>query len=89
MTKKDLYKAAIEKWGVGLQVEMAIEECSELIQAIQKVKRNDTIVANSHVCEEIADVEIMIEQLRGIFESDIIDQYKAEKLERLEIRIKS
>lgn len=87
MDKIELYKKAIEKWGVISQVEMAIEECSELIQAIQKVKRSNTIETNTHVCEEIADVEIMIEQLREIFESDIIDQYKTEKLERLERRI--
>jgi len=43
MKKEDLYKAAIEKWGVVSQVEMAVEECSELIQAIQKVKRSNTI----------------------------------------------
>jgi len=40
-----------------------------------------------HVCEEIADVEIMIEQLRYIFDVDLIDQFKSEKLERLEKRI--
>jgi len=87
MKKEDLYKAAIEKWGVVSQVEMAVEECSELIQAIQKVKRSNTIETNMHVCEEIADVEIMIEQLRYIFDVDLIDQFKSEKLERLEKRI--
>lgn len=87
MKKEELYRAAIVKWGVPSQVEMAIEECSELIHAIQKTKRSNGPVAQSHVCEEIADVEIMIEQLRGIFNCKIIDKYKAEKLERLEKRI--
>jgi len=41
----------------------------------------------THVCEEIADVEIMIEQLREIFDADIINQYKTDKIERLEIRL--
>lgn len=89
MTKQEIYKAAIKKYGVYSQVEMAIEECSELIQAIQKTKRNNSIIASNNVCEEIADVEIMIEQLRGIYDSNLIDRYKSEKLERLETRIKN
>jgi len=38
MLKSELYKKTIDKWGVGAQVEMAVEECSELIKAIQKLK---------------------------------------------------
>ncbi len=87
MKKEEIYKAAINKYGVFAQIEMAVEECSELIQAIQKTKRDNNIETSNHVCEEIADVEIMIEQLRGIFNSDMIDKYKQEKLERLNKRI--
>ena len=86
-SNQEIYKAAIKKYGVMSQVEMAIEECSELIQAIQKTKRSNTIINNNHVCEELADVEIMIEQLRGIYDPVLIDRYKAEKIERLEFRI--
>lgn len=44
MTKEEIYKQALEKWGVNSQIEMAVEECSELIQAIQKVKRSENII---------------------------------------------
>lgn len=87
MTKQELYKAAFKKYGVINQIEMMIEECSELIQAIQKAKRSNTIENNNHICEEIADVEIMIEQMRGIYSSEEINKCKTEKLERLEDRI--
>ena len=87
MTKPELYKAAIKKYGVISQVEMMVEECSELILAIQKTKRNNTIENNNNVCEELADVEIMMEQMRGIYDPVLIDKYKADKLERLEFRI--
>jgi len=60
---RKLYKTAVNTFGHGAQIEMAIEECAELIQALQKFKRRKP----HNVAEEIADVEIMCKQLRIIF----------------------
>ena len=72
---QELYKKAIEKWGKKSQVEMLIEECSEVIQAVQKLKReyfnNDLkkiYEVEHHLCGELADLTIMLEQMNLIFE---------------------
>lgn len=88
---KELYQKVMDKYGVDAQLNVAIEELSELIKEICKRKRGYPNVDN--LTEEIADVEIMVEQLRFICESeycilDRIDKWKAYKLNRLEERLK-
>ena len=57
---KELYKQAIETFGVEAQIWMAIEEMSELIQAICKKRRGKT----HNIEEEIVDCIIVLEQLK-------------------------
>lgn len=93
---KSVYRRAVEVWGVDSQMGMMTEEAAELIQALSKYNRSrnksEEVKKESfeHVCEEIADVENMINQMRYIFDSDLIDTYKEQKLKRtLEKIIKS
>lgn len=70
------------------QCDQAVEECSELIQAIQKNKRN----GSGNITEEIADVKIMIAQLEfllGDGKRKEINRLINQKLERQLERIKS
>ena len=88
MNKEDrekLYREAIEKNGPLAQRIVAMEECSELIQAISKKLRG----RETNVEEEIADVEIMLEQMRLMSDSSLVDKIKEEKLQRLEHRLNS
>jgi NTP pyrophosphatase (non-canonical NTP hydrolase) len=84
---QELYTEAMKKWGLESQMDMLIEECSELIKAVCKVKRsgfNDKEAINN-LNEEIADVSIMIEQIVHVYDmSRIIDMIKEEKLTRLQ-----
>lgn len=86
---QEVYKKAVDTWGVESQMNMMIEEIGELLQAISKYRRaynkSDEVkrAAYDHLCEEIADVENMINQFRYIFDSSLIDKYKEEKLKRL------
>lgn len=89
MKKQEIYKKAIEKWGANLQTNMMIEECAELIQALQKYKRNASLKTIKNIYEELADVEIMSEQMRTVFNSDSIDFEKERKIRRLESMIKA
>lgn len=83
----DLYQLAIDKWGTKAQLTVAIEELAELIKEISKVKRGMGDMNN--LAEEIADVEIMCEQLRYIFDIDsVVDAWKESKLTRLANRLK-
>jgi len=75
---------AVMHWGKDLQLNMAIEKANELIKAICKVKHN----VNSHtvlnVAVEIADMEIMLEQLKIIlYCRGAVEVWKEYKLKRL------
>jgi NTP pyrophosphatase (non-canonical NTP hydrolase) len=90
-TKKqelELYKEALSTWGVSSQLMMAIEEMSELTKEICKYKRFQEKEHNyrESIKEEIADVLIMIEQLKYIFKytNEDIDLVKQNKLNKLE-----
>lgn len=79
------FKKAIETWGNESQIELMIEEMSELTQAIQKNKRGKDNLDNIH--EEIADVSLMIEQMNMIFDKSEINKWKELKIERLKKRL--
>lgn len=62
------YSLIIETLGVECQCRQAMEECAELIQAINKVLRYpDDPKRFVELMEEIADVKIMILQLEEMF----------------------
>lgn len=56
---------AIEVYGKDMQLNVAIEEFSELIKEICKHKRGEDNLDN--IIEEMADCYIMLEQLEIIF----------------------
>ena len=76
----EIYQQAIAKFGKDAQLKMAIEEMAELTQAICKSFRE----SNNHenIVEEIADVEIMLAQLKIISE---IDESKVETWKGLKL----
>ncbi len=85
----ELYRRCYRKWGIGAQVDMVVEECSELIQAISKGKRKGLSEVQVNLTEELVDVEIMVEQLKVIM-SDHFHSFdhmymnkREQKIERL------
>jgi len=84
----NVYKEAVEKWGCEPQINQAIEEMAELMVAFNKLRRNRTADTYNDVCEEIADVEIMMAQMREYFNQDIINQHKVHKINRLKRLLK-
>lgn len=76
----ELYQKVIREYGTENQKRIAQEELAELIQAISKDLRG----LDNNVEEEIADVEIMIEQLKNIYSKELINSWKEYKLKRLE-----
>lgn len=62
------FEDIINHFGVNRQSRQAMEECGELIQAINKMLRYpDDEVKRIELIEEIADVLIMITQLKIMF----------------------
>jgi hypothetical protein len=92
---KRKYKQAVEHWGKDAQINMLVEEASELAEAaarlikrIMKVNRASTKkgvnMAILLLEAEIADVEIMCEQMHYIFDGENINKIKREKIKRIE-----
>lgn len=80
---EELYQEAIIKWGASSQLDMVVEECAELIKAIQKVRRNRENWLP--VIEEAVDVGLMLEQLKVIYPvTKMWEDLRLNKLERLE-----
>lgn len=75
-------KEAVDVFGADVQQMMAIEEMGELIQAISKKVRGIDHQAN--IPEEIADVEIMLEQLKHIHKChQSVNCWRRKKIMRL------
>jgi len=78
---RKLYKEALQTFGHAHQIEKTIEECAELIVELQKAKG----LKPCNVQGEIADVEIMCQQMRQVFPG--VPEMKRRKLERLQGKI--
>lgn len=84
--QKKVYQAALNKWGVDLQTMMAVEEMSELTKEICKIKRGKMDL--DALADEIADVTIMLEQLREIYGlNDAVCDHMDAKILRLQSRV--
>lgn len=85
-----IYQKAIDTFGEENQINKTIEECAELILALSHHKLNRCF--DNDVIEEMADVEIMLEQMKLIFcnsDDKIYNSIKARKLNRLNRTINS
>ena len=70
----ETYDKAREVYGLDAQILMAVEEMSELIKEI--CKRSRELNSMENVAEEIADVTIMLEQMKYLLDlHDTVDRY--------------
>lgn len=85
--RRAVYRRAIEKYGEDAQLWMVIEEMSELAKEICKYQRGKRCLAD--IADEIADVQIMLEQATMIFGvDDLVREHRDAKIERLEERVR-
>lgn len=64
--RQQILQSAIDTYGLEHQVDMAIEEMAELMQALLRMRRP----GRGKLCDvldEMADVQIMLDQLRIIY----------------------
>ena|GEM_PF-812100 len=74
-------RAALAVWGEASQVGMAVEECAELIVALQKyINRTPAPDTLENIMDEIADVERMLAQMRLTF--GISDEMVAKRIKQ-------
>lgn len=83
----EICRAALEAFGEEAQMVMAIEEMSELTKELCKNGRGQE--NTTHIAKEIADVEIMLQQMVMLFDcAGQVETFRRYKLERLAERIK-
>lgn len=83
---KDLRNIA-EHYGLRVQMRQLIEEMAELTQVICKAERYDLDTVREHLVEEVADVEVVLEQVVYLLGDNRIEQIRAEKIARQKRRI--
>lgn len=81
--QRKICEDAIQIFGVQHQLIKAGEELAELGQQVLKAANGD--INKGHIAEEIADVEIMLEQLKIIFDRRVsVEAQVDSKLDRLQ-----
>lgn len=79
----------LDHYGPHAQLIKAKEELLELVKAIDDFLRHMSQSTVEHVAEEVADVEIMIAQVRaGLVGHDRVERWKAFELDRQMRRIR-
>lgn len=89
MERNDALKKIIDTYGNQSQIDIAIEEMSELTKALMKYRRMEAAGSETMdvwadgVAEEMADVSIMLEQLKMIFKNEFsVDKFIDYKINR-------
>lgn len=88
--KEQVFKQSIEIYGKEAQSRQVMEECAELIQAINKCLRYPSKEeCKNNLIEEICDVEIMLFQLKEMFgiTNEAVESYKLLKAKREKERL--
>ena len=89
MSEIDVYRQAIDRWGVEIQLIVLMEECAELIKECSKVLREKRLTHGGvsfftlqTFIEEAVDVQIMVDQMRYGWLDDPIE-WNAQKNQKL------
>jgi NTP pyrophosphatase (non-canonical NTP hydrolase) len=86
-----IFQRAIDAWGIPFQIDQCTEECAELIVALRHEARNDRVdmsLENTKaVISELADVAIMLEQMKLIYGEEAFQAEYERKLARLESKL--
>ena len=82
----EFYQKCVDVWGVDAQIKMCIEEMSELTKEFCKYYRKGEMNCEQeikdHICEEIADVQNMIDQMQMIFGIEKVEEIRKIKIDR-------
>ena len=86
MKEKEVLEAALSAYGSEIQRVVAIEELSELQKELCKSLRSGA--DRPHIAEEIADVQIMLEQMMMLYEChEDVAIWRSKKVKRLYERL--
>jgi hypothetical protein len=80
-------ESAVETWGKELQMDKAEEEAAELLAASKHYRRG--AIGEDALIDEVADIQIMAEQLSIIFGRGRVEERVNQKMDRLRERIEA
>jgi NTP pyrophosphatase (non-canonical NTP hydrolase) len=84
--EKEIFERALETFGFDRQVNKLLEEMAELQVEIQHYR--DGRPRLEEIAEEMADVQIMLDQMTLLFQNaGLQQQYRQRKVERLRKRL--
>lgn len=90
--QQKLFEEAIEKWGKVAQIDMLLEETTELQLELHRIKRNRNDGLDN-LAQEMADTYIMLAQMQAVFKGtnllELVESWVTIKLARLKIRVES
>jgi len=81
----NIYEEALVVWGVKSQIAKASEELGELLVAMHHWNEGKCLSVD--LAEEVADVEIMCNQLRKLVGDELVTGLKIKKLRELRKRV--
>ena len=84
---EECFALAIALWGKTSQMNMLTEECAELIVAINHERRGRTSM--NSVIEEIVDVEMMIEEVKTMVDSELYEFWKRLKWKKFKDQLQT
>lgn len=91
MLRNAVLRDAVRTWGMEAQQQMMIEEMSELTKALCKLTRTnigaEAELAIENIREEMADVQIMLDQMKVMFGEPVNQEKK--KIDRLRRRLEA
>ena len=84
--ERTTFERALEHYGPDVQITVTIEELAELQKELCKYRRGR---ANyDHIAEEMADLSIMLDQMKLLFQNGgAVQAWRLEKVRRLAERI--
>jgi NTP pyrophosphatase (non-canonical NTP hydrolase) len=87
MEDNDLFTDCMDTFGVVSQLDQLVEECAEVIVAVNHLKRD--IIGIDQLMEELVDVSILTDQFVSVWDSDhkVTDKIRKEKIEKLMDRL--
>lgn len=84
--ERKVFEAALKTYGPSAQEMMLLEEMSELQKEICKTWRNKPNL--DAIADEMADVEIMLDQMKLLFQNGgLVQQHREYKVNRLRERL--
>ena len=86
INETEVLQRALDTYGSSMQIVVMMEEMSELQKELCKNLRGRGSI--EHIAEEIADVEIMLEQMKMlVLCADDVRDVRRRKVERLKVRL--